>query len=141
VNRNLHRCTIAANGEVHIIAEVDSGEAARPFLREDRIAVDVRYVIAALEQSIGGTSRIDPKDHRLRPELEPARLGRRSSIERAVASEILDANALCARREAGGASGDSDSLRSSSTGQERADDNESQCAERFPCISLHRILV
>ena len=101
MNRNLHRCAIAANGEVHIIAEIDSSEAARTFLRQNRIPIHVRDVIAALKQSISGTARIDTQDHWLRPELEPARLARGSSTERAIASEILDANALCARSEPG----------------------------------------
>ena len=101
MNRNLHRCPIATNGEVHIIAEVDSSEAACTFLGQNRIAIDVRDVIAALKQSISGTPGINTQDHWLRPELEPARLARGSSPERAIASEILDADALCARSEPG----------------------------------------
>ena len=112
MNRNLHRCAIAANGEVHIIAQIDSSEAARTFLRQNRIPIHVRDVIAALKQSISGTARIDTQDHWLRPELEPARLARSSSTESAIASEILDTDALCTGREPGGTSSDGYSLSS-----------------------------
>jgi hypothetical protein len=52
VDRDLQRSSITPDSQIDIIAGNDRREAASTFARENRLAVDVRDYIAALENSV-----------------------------------------------------------------------------------------